>query len=44
MESNNEYFEKVDMEEKNSVIESLRRENILLEGTITELQQKLRLL
>ncbi len=44
MESNNEYFEKVDLEEKQSVIENLKRENALLEGTIGEQQQKLKML
>lgn len=44
MESNNEYFEKVDLEEKQSVIENLKRENALLEGTIGEQQQKLKIL
>jgi hypothetical protein len=44
MESNNEYFEKVDLEEKQSVIENLKKENSLLEGTIGEQQQKLKML
>lgn len=44
MESNKEYFEKVDTEEKNSVIENLKKENALLEGAITELQQKLKVM
>ncbi len=44
MESNNEYFEKIDLEEKQSVIENLKRENALLEGTIVEQQQKLKML
>jgi hypothetical protein len=44
MESNNEYFEKVDLEEKQSVIENLKKENALLEGTIGEQQQKLKML
>ncbi len=44
MESNNEYFEKIDLEEKQSVIENLKRENALLEGTIGEQQQKLKML
>ena len=44
MESNKEYFEKVDTEEKNSVIENLKKENALLEGVITELQQKLKVM
>ncbi len=42
MESNKEYFEKVDAEEKNSVIENLKKQNVLLEGAITELQQKIK--
>ncbi len=44
MESNNDYFEKVDLEEKQSVIENLKRENALLEGTIGEQQQKMKML
>lgn len=30
MESNNEYFAKVDMEEKKGIIENLKRENQML--------------
>ena len=44
MDSNKDYFEKVDAEERNSVIENLKKQNMLLEGAITELQQKIKAL